>query len=60
LTLVVFGPLLGEPLKFVHLRFRIAFWYIELLNPVDQKFLYFIFGKVRILLIDTLNGLVKS
>ena len=56
---MVFSPLLSEPLEFVHLRLRIAFWHIERLNPVDQKFLDLIFGKVWILLMDTLGGLLE-
>jgi hypothetical protein len=55
----VFSPLRCEPLEFVHLRLGVAFRYIERLNPADQKLLDCLFRKIRILLINTSNGVVK-
>jgi hypothetical protein len=55
----VFSPSLREPLEFVHLRLRVAFRHVALLNPVGQKFLDLVFGEVLILLTDTPHGLIK-
>src|SRR6202049_2366010 len=56
---MVGDPLLREAVKFVDLRLGIVFWILAHINPVKKELLDLVAGKVRVLFLDALNGLLK-
>ena len=55
---MVGGPSLCETVKLVELRLGVVFRIVTI-NPVEQELLDLVAGKVRVLFLDTLNGLLE-